>query len=158
MSRWRWCKHYKVATNMWKQVATSWINLWSVCGGSMMRTSLAQIWPCQPLLIRRCNHSIWGYTIDELALHHKVSIFSFLELLTWIKGRLGCIWKACKLAKLIRDQVQVFLKCSPSHHITFGSRKERVKSNTFWKFNLNHRIVLTCNSHHGFIRNPIRMF
>jgi len=36
-------------------------------------------------------------TYDELVLHHKVCIFSFLELLTWIKGRLDCIWKAWKL-------------------------------------------------------------
>jgi hypothetical protein len=31
---------------------------------------------------------------DELVLHHEVCIFSFSELLTWIKGRLYCIWKA----------------------------------------------------------------
>ena len=33
-------------------------------------------------------------TYDELVLHHKVCIFLFSELLTWIKGRLDCIWKA----------------------------------------------------------------
>ena len=36
-------------------------------------------------------------TFDELALHHKVCIFSFSELFTWIKGRLACIWKAWKV-------------------------------------------------------------
>ena len=30
-------------------------------------------------------------------LHLKVCTFSFLELLTWIKGRLNCIWKAWKV-------------------------------------------------------------
>jgi hypothetical protein len=36
-------------------------------------------------------------TFDELALHHKVCIFSFSEILTWIKGRLDYIWKARKV-------------------------------------------------------------
>jgi hypothetical protein len=30
-------------------------------------------------------------TFDELALHRKVCIFLFLEIFTWIKGRLDCI-------------------------------------------------------------------
>jgi hypothetical protein len=32
-------------------------------------------------------------TFDELVLHHKVCIFSFSELLTWMKRRFNCIWK-----------------------------------------------------------------
>jgi hypothetical protein len=34
---------------------------------------------------------------DELMLHHDVCSFSFSELLTWIKGRFDCIWKAWKV-------------------------------------------------------------
>ena len=36
-------------------------------------------------------------TFDELMLHHDVCSFSFSELLTWIKGRFDCIWKAWKV-------------------------------------------------------------
>jgi hypothetical protein len=36
----------------------------------MMRTSLAQRWPCQPLLYQRCNHSIWGLAL----IHRKIRI------------------------------------------------------------------------------------
>jgi hypothetical protein len=35
-----------------------------------------------------------------------------------------------RLMKLIGDQVQVFLMSSTKPHVTFGLRKERVKSNT----------------------------
>jgi hypothetical protein len=34
---------------------------------------------------------------DELMLHHDMCSFSFSELLTWIKGRFDCIWKAWKV-------------------------------------------------------------
>ena len=33
-------------------------------------------------------------TFDEWVLHYEVCMFSFSELLTWIKEGLDCIWKA----------------------------------------------------------------
>ena len=36
-------------------------------------------------------------TFDELMLHHDVCSLSFSEILTWIKGRFDCIWKAWKV-------------------------------------------------------------
>src|SRR5436190_14407653 len=36
-------------------------------------------------------------TFDELVLHHKMCMFSFSELLTWIKGRFDFICKAWKV-------------------------------------------------------------
>ena len=72
-------------------------------------------------------------TYDELVLHHKVCIFSFLELLTWIKGRLDCIWKA-------REVNEVDWGPSPSIPNVFPQAttsllvqgKKEIKSNTFW--------------------------
>jgi hypothetical protein len=64
---------------------------------------------------------------DELMLHHDMCSFSFSELLTWIKGRFDCIWKARRLMKLIGDQIQVFLTSSARPPRHFGSKVERVQ-------------------------------
>lgn len=60
-----------------------------------------------------------------MMLYLEVYIFSFLELLTWIKGRFDCIWKAWKVNKLIGDQVQASLMSStrPSRQIQHKNRK-----------------------------------
>jgi hypothetical protein len=64
-------------------------------------------------------------TFDELVLHHKVCVFSFSELLTWMKRRFNCIWKEWKVNEVDWDQVQIFLMSStkPPHHFWLKERK-----------------------------------
>lgn len=98
-------------------------------------------------------------TFDELVLHHKVCVFSFSELLTWMKGRFNCIWKAWKV-------YEVDWGPSPSipnviHQATTSllvEGKKESKSNTFWKMNSDCRRVPTCDGRHDFIRTPIGTF
>jgi len=45
---------------------------------------------------------------NELMLHIEVCTFPFLELITWIKERFDCIWKAWKVNEFDWDQAQVF--------------------------------------------------
>ena len=72
-------------------------------------------------------------TFDELVLHHKVCVFSFAELLTWIKGVFDCIWKAWKDNKVDWGpnlSIPNVLHQATTSLIAQG-RKES-KSNTFW--------------------------
>ena len=118
---------------------------------TMLTTSKLKV---QPFYIRLIID-----TFDELVLHHKVCVFSFSELLTWMKGRFNCIWKAWKV-------YEVDWGPSPSipnviHQATTSllvKGKKESKSNTFWKLNSDCRIVSTCDGHHDFIRTPIRTF
>jgi hypothetical protein len=67
---------------------------------------------------------------DELMLHHDVCLFSFLELLTWIKGRFDCISKAWKVNEVDWDQIQVFLTSSARPPCHFGSKDRKSPSPT----------------------------
>ena len=62
---------------------------------------------------------------NELMLHIEVCTFPFLELITWIKERFDCIWKAWKVNEFDWDQAQVFLMSStrPPHHFWPKERK-----------------------------------
>ena len=60
--------------------------------GSNMTMPTTSIPKVQPFYMRLIIDAF-----DELVLHHKMCSFSFLELLTWIKGRFDCIWKAWKV-------------------------------------------------------------
>ena len=57
--------------------------------GSNMTMPTTSIPKVQPFYMRLIIDAF-----DELMLHHDVCSFSFSELLTWIKGRFDCIWKA----------------------------------------------------------------
>ena len=54
--------------------------------GSNMTMPTTSILKVQPFYMRLIIDAF-----DELVLHHKMCIFSFSELLTWIKGRFDCI-------------------------------------------------------------------
>ena len=60
--------------------------------GSNMTMPTTSILKVQPFYMRLIIDAF-----DELVLHHKMCIFLFPELLTWIKGRFDCIWKAWKV-------------------------------------------------------------
>ena len=60
--------------------------------GSNMTMPTTSILKVQPFYMRLIIDAF-----DELVLHHKMCIFSLSELLTWIKGRFDCIWKAWKV-------------------------------------------------------------
>jgi hypothetical protein len=98
-------------------------------------------------------------TFDELVLHHKMCIFSFSELLTWMKRRFNCIWKEWKVNEV---------DWGPSPNIPnvihqaitslLAQRKKESKSNTFWKMNSDCRRVPTSDGCHDFIRTLIGTF
>ena len=70
---------------------------------------------------------------DELVLHHKMCIFSFSELLTWIKGRFDCIWKAWKVNEVDwgpNPSIPNVLHLDTTSLLVQG--KKEIKSNTFW--------------------------
>ena len=60
--------------------------------GSNMTMPTTSIPKVQPFYMRFIIDAF-----DELMLHHDVCSFSYSELLTWIKGRFDCIWKAWKV-------------------------------------------------------------
>jgi hypothetical protein len=60
--------------------------------GSKMTMPTTSIPKVQPFYMRLIIDAF-----DELMPHHDVCSFSFSELLTWIKGRFDCIWKAWKV-------------------------------------------------------------
>jgi hypothetical protein len=93
---------------------------------------------------------------DELMMHHDVCSFSFSELLTWIKGRFDCIWKAWKVNEVDwgpNPSIPNVL-CYATTSLWFQGQKES-KSNTFWKLNSDCKTVPNCDGHHDFIRTPI---
>ena len=70
---------------------------------------------------------------DELVLHHKMCIFSFSELLTWIQGRFDCIWKAWKVNEVDwgpNPSIPNVLHLDTTSLLAQG--KIEIKSNTFW--------------------------
>ena len=72
-------------------------------------------------------------TFDELMLHHDVCSFSFSELLTWIKGRFDCIWKAWKVNEVDwgpNPSIPNVLHLDTTSLLVQG--KKEIKSNTFW--------------------------
>jgi hypothetical protein len=60
--------------------------------GSKMTMPTTSIPKVQPFYMRLIIDAF-----DELMLHHDVCSFLFSELLTWMKGRFDCIWKAWKV-------------------------------------------------------------
>jgi hypothetical protein len=70
---------------------------------------------------------------DELVLYHKMCIFSFSELLTWIKERFDCIWKAWKVNEVDwgpNPSIPNALHLDTTSLLVQG--KKEIKSNTFW--------------------------
>ena len=97
----------------------------------LMRTSLAQIWPCQPLLYQRCNHSTWGLSLMHLmnwCSTIKCVYFYFQNYLHGSREGLIAYGKHGRLMKLIGDQIQVFPTSSTWTPRHFWS-KERKRSN-----------------------------
>ena len=97
----------------------------------LMRTSPAQIWPCQPLLYQRCNHSIWGLSLMHLmnwCSTIKCVYFYFQNYLHGSREGLIAYGKHGRLMKLIGDQIQVFPTSSTWTPRHFWS-KERKRSN-----------------------------
>ena len=65
-------------------------------------------------------------TLDEMMLHHDVSLFSYSELLTWIKERVGPTWKAWRTKEVDWGPNLSIPHVFPQgHHVTFCLRKER---------------------------------
>lgn len=84
-------------------------------------------------------------TFEELVLHYKVCVFSFSELLTWIKGKFDCIWKAWKVNEV--DRGQSLSIPNVLHQATLLSQvKKKSKSNMFWKLNSEFITDATCAS------------
>ena len=78
-------------------------------------------------------YEAYHYAFDELVLHHKMCIFSFSELLTWIKGRFDCIWKAWKVNEVDwgpNPSIPNVLHLDTTSLLVQG--KKEIKSNTFW--------------------------
>ena len=78
-------------------------------------------------------YEAYHYAFDELVLHHKMCIFSFSELLTWIKGRFDCIWKAWKVNEVDwrpNPSIPNVLHLDTTSLLAQG--KIEIKSNTFW--------------------------
>jgi hypothetical protein len=95
-------------------------------------------------------------TFEQLLLHHDLCVFSFSELLTWIKGRLDCITKPWKVNEV--DWGPTLSIPHVLHHATtplFVQEKKQSKSNTFWMLDSDCRTTPNRNSHHDFIRTPI---
>ena len=96
---------------------------------------------------------------DELVLHRKVCILSFIELLTWIKGRFDCIWKAWMVNEV--DWGPTPSVPNVLHQATtsiWNQGNKESKSNMFWEFNSDCRRVQPCDVCHDFIRTPIGAF
>jgi hypothetical protein len=66
-------------------------------------------------------------TFDELMLHHDVCLISFLEVLTWIKECIACLWKAWRTKYVDWGPNPTPHVSLQSHHVTFCPRKERDK-------------------------------
>jgi hypothetical protein len=67
-------------------------------------------------------------TFDELMLHHDVCSISFLEVLTWIKESIECLWKAWRTKYVDWVPNPAPSHVSPQGHpVTFSPRKERDK-------------------------------
>jgi hypothetical protein len=67
-------------------------------------------------------------TYDELMLHHDVYSISFLEVLTWIKECIECLWKAWRTTYVNWGPNPSPPHVLPQgHHAIFRPRKERDK-------------------------------
>jgi len=96
--------------------------------GSNMTMPTTSILKVQPFYMRLIINAF-----DELVLHHKMCIFSFSELLTWIKGRFDCIWKAWKVNEVDwgpNPSIPNVLHLDTTSLLVQG--KKEIKSNTFW--------------------------
>ena len=99
----------------------------------LMRTSLAPIWPCQPLLYQRCNHSIWGLSLMHLMNWYCTMMFVHSHFQNYLHGsREGLIayGKHGRLMKLIGDQIHVFLMSSTRPPRHFGPKERKSPSPT----------------------------
>ena len=96
--------------------------------GSNMTMPTTSILKVQPFYMRLIIDAF-----DELVLHHKMCIFLFSELLTWIKGRFDCIWKAWKVNEVDwgpNPSIPNVLHLDTTSLLVQG--KKEIKSNTFW--------------------------
>jgi hypothetical protein len=93
------------------------------------------------------------YTFDELMLHNDVCSLSFSEIHTWIKRVLNTHGRHGGPKKSIGDQAQYSQHPPPSHHVTFGLRKERDPIQHVSGLDSDCRIAATSNGHHDFIRS-----
>ena len=95
--------------------------------GSNMTMPTTSIPKVQPFYMRLIIDAF-----DELVLHHKMCIFLFSELLTWIKGRFDCIWKAWKVNEVDwgpNPSITNVLHLDTTSLLVQG--KKEIKSNTF---------------------------
>ena len=101
----------------------------------MMRTSLAQIWPCQPLSILKVQPFYMRLIIMHLmnwCSTIKCVYFHFQNYLHGLREGLIAYGKHGRLMKLIGDQIQVFPTSSTWTPRHFWSKERKIKSNTFW--------------------------
>ena len=120
--------------------------------GSNMTMPTTSILKVQPFYMRLIIDAF-----DELVLHHKMCIISFSELLTWIKGRFDCIWKAWKVNEVDwgpNPSIPNVLHLDTTSLLVQG--KKEIKSSTFW--DSDSRIAPTYDVHHGRIRTRIGAF